>query len=72
MEEHDDWTRYHVTHWKTGWRFTREGMKRSIKTNKDKSAVMKTALYKVEWDGGYLVVHNEDGTVDFVVDNWCG
>jgi len=67
------WTRYHVIYTlRHQWRFYREGMKRSIMTNRDRNEVIKKALYKMSEDGGLLTVHKEDATVDFVVDNWDG
>ena len=47
-------------------------MKRSIVTRKDRNEVIKEALYKVAEDGGILIVHYKDASVDFLVDNWCG
>ena len=70
---HKDWTRYHIIHTLRGqWKFYREGMKRSITTRKDRNEVIKEALYQMANEGGVLTVHHKDGTVDFIVDNWCG
>jgi len=71
-DKHKDWTKYHIIHSKRGWRFFREGMKRSIMTCRDRNEVIKRALYQVAWHGGLLAVHYKDGSVDFIVDNWCG
>jgi hypothetical protein len=65
-------TKYHVIHSSRGWRFYKEGAKRSYIRSKGKSEVMVAAVYKIAEDGGDLIVHNEDGTVDFVLDNWNG
>lgn len=69
---HKDWTKYHIISAGNKQRFFREGMKRSIATRKDRNEVIKKALYQVCWHGGLLTVHHEDGSVDFVVDNWAG
>jgi hypothetical protein len=65
-------TRYHVIHSGRGWRFHKEGAKRSYIRSKDKSEVMVAAVYKIADTGGNLIVHKEDGSVDFVLDNWYG
>ncbi len=73
VDKYKDWTKYHIIYTLRGqWKFYREGMKRSIVTRKDRNEVIKEALYKVSQDGGYLTVHYKDGSVDFIVDNWCG
>ena len=71
-DKHNGWTKYHIITKHGGWKFFREGMKRSITTNQDRNVVIKESLYKVAHNGGLLVVHYSDGTVDFVVDNWIG
>jgi hypothetical protein len=65
-------TKYHVIHSGRGWRFFKEGAKRSYIRSKNKSKVMVEAVYKIANDGGNLIVHNEDGSVDFILDNWYG
>ncbi len=65
-------TKYHVIYSSRGWRFYKEGAKRSYIRSKDKSEVMVEAVYKIAEDGGNLTVHNKDGTVDFILDNWYG
>ncbi len=68
--DHEGMTRYHVIHTLNHeWRFYKEGLKRSYCTSRDKSKVMVDALYRICEDGGLLIVHNEDGTVDWVSDN---
>lgn len=69
---HKGWTKYHITHDLRGWRFYKEGMKRSIKTSQTRNEAIKAALYRICEYGGLLFVHYGDGSVDFVVDNWCG
>jgi hypothetical protein len=73
MTEHEDWTRYHIikTFKSNKWKFYKPGAKRSIKTG-TRQEVIKEALYYVCDNGGYLVVHKPDASVDFIVDNWCG
>ena len=71
-DKYKDWTKYHIISKGNKWKFYREGMKRSIKTHKDRNTVIKKALYQVCWNGGFLTVHYKDGSVDFIVDNWCG
>ena len=71
-DKYKDWTKYHIIPFGNKWKFIREGMGRSIMTNRDRNTVIKKALYKVSWQGGLLTVHYKDGTVDFIVDNWCG
>jgi len=68
----EDATRYHVIHSGRGWRFLKAGAKRSYIRSKDKSEVMVAAVYKIAENGGNLIVHKEDGTVDFILDNWYG
>lgn len=71
--DYSEWTKYHIiSSLCGGWRFFREGSKRSIMTSKDRNEVIKCALYKVNFHGGVLFVHYNDGTIDFVVDNWIG
>jgi len=71
--ESDNWTHYHIIHTlRNKWKFYRVGMKRSIVTRKDRNEVIKEALYYMCEMGGKLVVHYKDGSVDFIVDNWCG
>jgi len=72
VDKYNDWTKYHITHSSGNWKFKKEGAKRSITTRRDRQEVIREALYKVNWDGGLLTVHKEDGTVDFIVDNWDG
>lgn len=73
MNNHIGWTKYHITHsTRNKWRFFRESAKRSIATRLERNEVIKIALYKVAQDGGVLFVHYEDGSIDFIVDNWCG
>ncbi len=73
MNKYQDWTKYHIIYTlRNQWKFYREGMKRSIATRKDRNEVIKIALYQVDWHGGLLTVHYKDGSVDFVIDNWCG
>lgn len=73
MNQYKDWTKYHIIYTlRHQWKFYREGMKCSIATRKDRDEVIKRALYQVAWHGGLLTVHYKDGSVDFVVDNWCG
>jgi hypothetical protein len=62
--------RFHVIYSKRRWRWYREGNKIAYMTHGDKSKVMVAAVYRIEKDGGDLIVHNKDGTVDFVLDNW--
>ena len=69
---HEGWTRYHITSSSRGWRFFREGAKRAIKKDRDRNAVIKEALYYMADNGGLLIVHKRDATVDFIVDNWVG
>jgi len=72
IDEYEGWTKYHIIYTlRNQWMFKREGAKRSIATRKDRNEVIKIALYKVCKDGGYLVVHYKDASVDFIVDNWC-
>jgi hypothetical protein len=71
--DYKDWTKYHIIHtYRNKWKFYREGMKRSIVTRKDRNEVIKEAIYEVAHDGGVIFVHYKDGSVDFIVDNWCG
>ncbi len=72
MDKYKGWTKYHIISTHNKWKFFREGMKRGIATRKDRNEVIKEALYHVCWNGGLLVVHYKDGSVDFIVDNWCG
>lgn len=73
MDEHKDWTRYHIIHTlHYKWKFYHEGAKRAIVTRYSRSDVIKEALYYMSRNGGVLTVHYRDGSVDFVVDNWCG
>lgn len=72
MDKYKDWTKYHITHSKGLWKFYREGMKRSIRTHKDRNLIIKEALYHLCNDGGALFVHKEDASIDFIVDNWVG
>lgn len=72
-DEYKDWTKYHIIYTlRHQWKFYREGMKRSIATRKDRNEVIQIAIYRLEDDGGYLTVHYKDGSVDFIVNNWCG
>ncbi len=70
--EYKDWTKYHIIANGNKWKFIREGMKRSIMTHSDRNKIIKKALYELCRNGGYLTVHYKDGTVDFIVNNWCG
>jgi hypothetical protein len=70
-DAHKDWTRYHIISTRGKWKFIKEGAKRAIRTA-DRQTVITEALYRVCQGGGYLVVHLKDGTVDFIIDNWCG
>lgn len=70
---YDGWTRYHIIYnLRHKWSFYREGMKRSIKIDKDRNEVIKTALYEVANHGGVLFVHYKNAEIDFIVDNWIG
>lgn len=71
-DQYKDWTKYHIISKGNKWKFYREGMKRSIMTNSDRNEVIKEALYRVCQEGGLLIAHLKDGSVDFIVDNWCG
>ena len=72
-DEYKDWTRYHIIHTlRNQWKFYREGMKRSIKTASDRNAVIKVALNRAANHSRAPVRPLQDGTVDFVVDNWVG
>lgn len=70
MDEHKNWTKYHIIHSNRQWKFCKEKAKRSIVTKKSRQEVIKEALYWMCEEGGLLTVHKEDGTVDFIVDNW--
>ena len=73
IDKYDGWTKYHIIYtFRHQWKFYREGMKRSIRTASNRDEVISKALYCVADDGGLLVVHLKDGTVDFIVDNWVG
>jgi hypothetical protein len=72
MENYQDWTKYHIIYNSGKWKFRKENIKRAIKIGKDRNIVIKEALYHVCLRGGLLTVHYKDGTVDFIVDNWCG
>jgi hypothetical protein len=72
-DKYEGWTRYHIIHTlRNQWKFYREGMKRAIVTRKDRNEVICEGLYKVSEDGGVLIVHYKDGSVDFIIDNWVG
>jgi hypothetical protein len=63
-------TQYHVIYSSRGWRFIKANAKRSYIKSKDKSEVMIEALYKINQEGGRLIVHNKDGSVDWISENW--
>ena len=72
-DKYREWTKYHIVYTlRHQWKFYREGMKRSIVTCSDRNDVIKEALYKVSHNGGVLIVHYKDASVDFIVDNWIG
>ncbi len=73
IDKYKDWTKYHVSiTLNNEWKFWKEGSKRSIITHKDRNEVIRTALYHLSEKGGYCFVHYKDGSIDFIIDNWCG
>jgi len=68
-----DWkrvTKYHVIKDGRFWKFRQEQAKHAIYSCLDKSTLMTEANYYVSHNGGYIIVHKEDATVDFILSNW--